>query len=358
MGTFTTLPQDKTGYVEGVTYIYEHSITGNSYPMSIKVDLYIDGSLYDTLYLNGFFLTVNGGTYTYSFEINLKDRLSSYFDNQQVFPVNVSSYPTHNGFDCEVVLEVYDWLPNSNGLLSESITPVTAPNRRFFNSWQKDWTPNFALLGRSFLTNEPYPKCIIGQDKPLGIYADNHLTHLRVNVDGDVSLIPLTKDKVNVINLKAFLVEGSQSIHIQGGTVEGETFTANSLAYNPQVINPCQALILQFLNRFGVVDTLIFEEFNITTATELEYYSNEYQKHLINRIELEEAFAMTKDRLFKIEVEWIKELLRSNVYFIQQGTETKQAVLEEVNMPLQTLDNSYELSLSGKYSAYLPVFSS
>lgn len=363
MASITSSPSDKIGCYQALEYTYTHTIVANANPMSIEVDVKINSSSFRTLYLVAYTnVSEVSGDYTYTFTIDVSKVVQSFFDNNQFFYDTNKSYPyTDVDLTADVIIDIYRYEPDANGVLTRNGTPTTSTTKKFFNSLKSDLTNYTSSLGRKFLTKKTDYRLSTQVTNLIAIFSDSDVTHLRVNDSGDVSIIAMTEDQINIFNLNDYFDSSTTSLILQGGTMSGETFTGTSETLTFKVLtNICEPCGLHFQNEFGANEVFIFKdyEYDISRERSTELYVTDtnlvrmYQGEIVKNIDLE------RNGFFNNEWSYFQDVATSSIFYIEEVTGTlNEAYSTFNNTPLRSLNGEIDINLSFSYSSEQKIFS-
>lgn len=331
MATITVTPTDKIGIYNNVIYTYTHTISSNSNAMAIEVEIYINSVLQNRLFINAFNLDVSGSNFNYTFSINIKDALIDYFQNKAVFKPNIAAFVASEDefLARNTQIKVFRYEPDLSGVLTKNATSTNSSMRTFFNSRVQDMSDYVATLGRKFLTSQVNPTFYQGMSKTLAIYADSHLHALKITKDeGDVVYETLAVNEINIIDISEYTDSVNNSLSVQGGTLAGETFTASGETLIYKIENACNFAVLHYQNRFGQMDSFVFERYVKRLKIDNETFSNnEYLNEILN-VQNEYQYNLIYEGFTAAEFEYFKDVFASSVFYIEIDNVFKQVVIK------------------------------
>lgn len=365
--SFVTVPTDGLHSVSSsLTYTYTISVsTSITFAPAIKFDIYANSKLQDSVFQNVYISKVlNGANNNYTFEIDIAPILSRFFDNDT--PFNPSSILfTDDNLQCSFYVVATEYNPNSSGILTAggittSITRSYAINSRVTDLSDYIYDSNTV----KFLTNSPI-KRTIKESVPyyLAIFSNSDITHIQVSLYDavgtrlDGSYFALTQNKVNILNV---------------GTDEIDNFTyAASITYSSSVAyytieagievtgafqsrgelryfyvdrsNSCESVTFNFQNRFGAVDTFIFEKFNYNRSIS----SNNYYKQGTGNTKLQgviqESYVLREISVIQSIYNWLLEIYESVYAQIEHQGITQAVMIQDNSFTVFSLENSRDI---------------
>ena len=350
MAAITSTPTTLQGCYDKLIYTYTNTIVGNANVMSIEVKVYIDSVLIATRFINAFkSVTEASGDYTYTYDIDISDIVQSNFINSDVFYPNVSSYPvTDSKFLAkDTQVKIFRYEPNASGVLTKNVTSTDSANRTYFNSLINTMTNYAAAVSRKFLTSETNAKYYQDSIKTIAIYSDSNVTHLQINVDGDVTRIALTQNQINIIDLSDYVVATSVLINLRGGTVAGESFSPTSESKNIIVKSLyCDSITLHYQNEFGMMDSFVFDRYEKQANRKNEYFTNSnYAVNVLNQ-EIRYTYNLFRDGFNDAEFVWFKNFINSTIFYIEVNSVFKQVTISDLtNLETKSEDGNIDIVL-------------
>lgn len=361
MGSVTLYPDDLQGCYDNLIYDYAHTINGNSNPMAIEVEVSINGSVFRKLYLNTYDSVVDsGGNYTYTFVIDIAKVVQSYFDNNQFFYNTAKTYPyTSADLMASVVLDFYDWEPDSDGILSLNPTTFRSSARKFFNSLANDMSDYTAATGRKFLTTKTDYRLSRQVTNLLAAYGDANVDTLRVNADSINTDISLTSGQITIIDLSDYYSSSSTFIRVYLGTLDGVDFTATGEVLTYTFLpNECDVIGLHFQNRLGVSEVFQFRtyEYEISQSRDTDLYVAG-DKLRMYQGEIEKKIMIERDGFFDAEWVFFRDVVTSSVFYIEEVTGSLiESVGTFTNTPYRTAGGQIDIRLGFTYSDKQKIF--
>lgn len=363
MAAFTAYPTTKQGCYQSLEFTYTNTIIGNANPMSIEVDVLINGSSFRTLYLSAYDSVIEAsGDYVYTFKIDVSEVVQSYFNNLLFMYDSDISYPyTSENLTALVVLDAYNYEPDANGVLTRNGSATRSSSRFFFNSLKNDLTDYTKSSGRKFMTTKTYYRLSTQVNNLLAVYADSDANVIRINEDGNISEINLTDDQINIINLNDYFDGDTSSLSVALGTSDGDfTVTGEILTYS--ILNDiCKPIGLHYQNELGTNEVFMFRsfEYEITKDIDRDFFVSSDNLVRMNSGEIDKVIEVTRNGFFDNEWNAFKDVITSSVFKIEDPNES---TLDEVyptfkTTPFRSPNGDIDIKLSFIYSIEQKIFS-
>lgn len=356
MAAFTSYPTTNEGCYQSLYYEYSHTIVGNSNPMSIEVDVLINGVSFRTLFLSAYdSVTQVSSDYVYVFKIDISKVVQSYFDNSQFFYDSDKTYPySDEALTANVVLDVYRYEPNVNGVLTRNATATRSNSRFFFNSLKSDFSDYVATTGRKFISKKTDLKLSTQVTNLISVFGGGNVTTCKIDADATTTNVTLTTDQITIINLNDYFDINDNTLTLTLGTLDGEDFTTTGEQLIFNIVDTiCEPCGLHFQNELGTSEVFIFKDYEYSIERERdtqEYITNNnlvrmYDGDLNKNIELE------RNGFFDNELNYFQDTVTSSIFYVEQTTGTLNEVFSTFNdTPLRTVDNEIDIRLSFTYS--------
>jgi hypothetical protein len=366
MGSVVSYPSDLIGCYDGLTYQYSITITSNTNPPAVEIEILINGSAFQTLYLSAYSdLTIAGSSYIYTFTLDIAQIVQSFFDNNALFHnfenQGTFTYYSSADFMANVVLDFYDYTPDSNGVLTRASTAVRSSARKFFNSLLQDMDDYTAAIGRLFLTTRTDYRLSDQVTNLISIYGDAAVNNVRIDKDGTIYDIPLASGQITLIRLNAYFDANTTSLRLYAGLLEGVDFTANSETIIYSILpDECDLIGLHFLNHLGTPEVFTFRtyEYEINRDRESELYVSSDNKVRAYNGQIEKNINIERNGFFTEEWTFFSDVVTSPVYYIEEvyRLEIYEVFATFNNTPYRTISGLIDIRLSFTYSDKQKVF--
>ena len=362
MAAITIEPTNKTGCYQALNYTYTNTIIGNSNPMSIEVDVKIAGASFRTLFLVSYISrTESGGDYTYTFRFDISKVVQSFFDNNQFFYDSAKTYPyTAAALVAAVVVDVYRWEPDTNGVLTRNATPTTSNPLSYFNSLKNDMAVYLGAVGRKFLTKKTDYRLSKQVTNLIAIYSDADVTHLRINASGDVVTLAMTSGQINIFNLNDYIAAATATLVIQGGVQPGETFNGTSEILTFSVLDDiCDPVGLHFQSELGTAEVFLFKDYEYGTENERDsdLYVTDSDLVRMYKGQIEKIIEIQKRGFFDGEWTFFQDVVTSSIFYVEQPTGTLLEVYATFKTtPFRTPSGAIDINLRFSYSNEQKIF--
>ena len=365
--SFTTVPSDGLiSAFDSIIYEYKISVsTSITYAPAVQFDVYANTKLQETMYQNVYVSKVlNGGNYDYTFRLDIAPILQRFFDNDT--PFNPTSLPfTDNNLQCSFYVVATEYNPNSAGILTSGAITTSITRSFAINSRVTDLTDYIYDSNTvKFLTNSPIKRTIKeSQSYYLAIFSNRDITHIQVSLYDavgtrlDGSHFALTQDKVNVLDVGTDEIDNytyaasitySSSVAyytVEAGIEDTGTFQPRGEIryFYVDRSNSCESVTLDFQNRFGFVDTFIFEKFNYNRSLS----SNNYYKEGIGNTKLQgilqESYVLREISVIQSIYDWLLEIYESVYAQLTHQGITQAVMIQDSNYVVFSLENSRDI---------------
>ena len=360
MGSVTAYPLDKNGCYQDLNYTYSLTVSNNANPPAIEVDVLIGGSSYRTIYLATYSdLTIAGTDYVYTFNINIKDAVQSFFDNDLFFHNSSRTYPfSSSDLTAQVVLDVYDYLPNSQGVLSRSVSAVRSNSRIFFNSLQNDMTDYVKASDRKFMrTNEDYRlsrECT----NTLAVYADSNVDTIRIVTTAATTDISLTRDEINIINLNDYFNANTSILRAYLGTIDTDFVQTGELLEFTFLRQECEPIFLHFQNVLGTSEVFLFKDYEYEVQQEIsrENFVTSSNKVRMYEGQIDKVITLIKEGFFEKEWQNFRQINTSAIFKIEEDFVIEDVYANYRGTAYRTADNEIDVNLEFIYSDEQKIF--
>ena len=366
MGSVVSYPSDLIGCYDGLTYQYSITVTGNTNPPAVEVEVRINGSAFQTLYLSAYSdLTISGSDYIYTFTFDIAQIVQSFYDNNALFHnfenQGTFTYYSSADFMANVVLDFYDYTPDSGGVLTRATTAVRSSARKFFNSFLQDMDDYTAATSRLFLTTRTDYRLTSQVTNLIAIYGDANVNNVRIDKDGTIYDIPLASGQITLIRLNAYFDANTTSLRLYAGLLEGVDFTANSETIIYSILpDECDLIGLHFLNHLGTPEVFTFRtyEYEINRDRETELYVSSDNKVRAYNGQIEKNINIERNGFFTEEWTFFRDVVTSSVYYIEEvyRLEIYEVFATFNNTPYRTISGLIDIRLSFTYSDKQKVF--
>lgn len=362
MGAVTAYPSDKIGCYQDLNYTYSVTVTGNANPPAIEVDVIINTEFYRTIFLATYeTLTVVSSDYVYTFNINIADAVQSYFDNNEFLHSATRSYPySATDLTANVVLDVYDYIPNVDGVLTRDASAFRSNSRLFFNSLQNDMTDYTAATGRKFMTTNEYYRLSKQCTNTLAVFADSNADTIRIATTAATTDISLTRDKINIINLNDYFDANTVILRAYVGTLDDVDFiqTGEMIEYR-FVTEECEPIFLHFQNRLGTSEVFMFKNYEYEVLQEIQRDNFVTSNNKVKMFEgqLDKVISVNREGFFVKEWENFRQVNTSAVFKIEENFIIEDVYANYRRTPFRTANNEIDVSLEFVYSDEQKIFS-
>jgi hypothetical protein len=332
--------------------------------MAIEVQVRINGSAFQTLYLSAYSdLTISGSNYVYTFTFDIAQIVQSFFNNNEFFYEYSQILTTYTSADlmANVVLDIYDYTPDSNGVLTRSGTAVRSSARKFFNSLFNDMDDYTAATGRLFLTTRTDYRLSSQVTNLIAIYGDTAVNNVRIDRDGTIYDISLTDGQITIIRLNSYFDADTTSLRLYAGLLEGVDFTANSETIIFSVLPvECDVIGLHFQNRLGTAEVFAFRtyEYEINRDRESELYVSSDNRVRQYNGQIEKNINIERNGFFTDEWTFFSDVVTSSVFYIEEVYRLGiyEAFATFNTTPYRTISGLIDIRLSFTYSDKQKIF--
>lgn len=363
MASFTAYPATKTGCFDPLIYNISIVVTGGiTYPPSLELDARINGSSFRSLFLGTYKeKTIVGSDTVYVFEVDLSPVVQSYFDNRSFFFDDLTVYPFSNAsLTASLVLDAYEWQPDSSGVLTRDITPDRSSSRLFFNSLEFDMSNYTDVTGRKFITTRTDKRLYRDFNNLIAIFADDDVFAVAVVTDSGTTNITLDKNQINIINLTDYYSSSSTFIKVIAGTLDGIDFTQTGETITYSFLEDiCEPICLHFQNKLGTAENFVFKnyEYEIAQEIEREFYVTEGNNVRMSVGQLDKNITLSRNGFFIQEWNFFRDVATSSIFFIEDTEGNFDEVYPQFSAaPFRSRTGEIDIEIDFNYSAEQKIF--
>ncbi len=363
MAAFTAYPTTLQGCYQELIFEYSHTIVSNSNPMSIEVDVLINGNSFRTLFLNTYAtVTEVSGDYVYTFDIDVSKTVQSFFDNNQFFYDSNKTYPyTDTDLLASVVLDVYRYEPDADGVLTRNATATRSNSRLFFNSLKNDMSDYTDSSNRKFITKREDYRISSQITNLLAFYSDSNANAININRSGSfVSNLSLTNDQLHILNLNDYILSDTTSLELTIGFLTGEDFTQRGERLTFTILDDeCNAIGLHFQSELGTSEVFRFRtyEYEIAKDRETELYVSTTDLMRMYSGQIDKNINIERNGFFNEEWNYFSDVVTSSIFYVEENSGTLDEVFSTFNsVPFRTIDGNININLAFSYSEKQKIF--
>lgn len=361
MGAVTAYPSDKIGCYQDLNYTYSLTVTGNANPPAIEVIVRINSQDYRTIFLATYeSLTIVSTDYIYTFNIDISDAVQSYFNNNEFLHSATRSYPySSSDLTANVVIDVYDYLPDVDGVLTRAVSPFRSNSRLFFNSLQNDMTDYTKAADRKFMTTNEYYRLSKQCTNTLAVYADSNVDTIRIATTAATTDISLVKEAINIINLNDYFDANTVILRAFLGVLDVDFEQTGEMLEFTFLKEECDPVFLHFQNRLGTEEVFMFKnyEYEIQQEIQRDNYVTSDNKVRMFEGQLDKAIALNREGFFTKEWENFRQVNTSAVFTIEEDFVVEEVYANYRRTPFRTANNEIDVSLEFIYSSEQKIFS-
>jgi hypothetical protein len=360
MATITSQPTQTILCInEPVKYEFEEVLTGvDAVPSALEVQLELDGTLKDVIYLDAFEVVRNVDTFN-TFKINVSELLIKHFERMNL----VNEFTNFTFYRLENIqsfrLKITPWLPNTEGVLIRETSSIFTTVKYLSDTVLKEnetlnYFANFFLpIGTAqFLTTNKNIRlkrtgfCLVAYSKPLN--NDISITvkfYNALNAQIGRGILEIPDSNTNshqfvILNLSPSVIESVTFDATLGITdVNMATYytveCTNSEVIKVTICETCTGYRLHFLNRFGLFDSVtlnsdVSDSFK-TRSSIFERAKSVYNVHstsVLSKVGQKqyEGFAAN---LSPSDAVWLEELLNSPLVYLEENGLLLPVIIDE-----------------------------